>query len=123
MEAVVLLDRRPCIRHLLPPDATCGGSNQPPLLSRLPTISAQCESLRSPCSPLQRCRGRVVAELLRPNSRATPSVSAARRPSLARPQCLSPAPLASYLASHRGRCGAPRCFWACTGRVFPPTDS
>src|SRR5262245_2429978 len=28
MEAVVLLDRRACIRHLLPPDATCGGSNR-----------------------------------------------------------------------------------------------
>src|SRR5262245_34068443 len=25
IEAIVLLDRRPCIRHLLPPNATCGG--------------------------------------------------------------------------------------------------
>src|SRR5262245_51885292 len=28
MEAVVLLDRRPCIRHLLPPDASCSASNR-----------------------------------------------------------------------------------------------
>src|SRR5262249_46543055 len=28
IEAVMLLDRCPCIRHLLPPDATCGGSNR-----------------------------------------------------------------------------------------------
>src|SRR5262245_16445409 len=101
MEAVVLLDRRPRIRHLLPPDTTCGGSFGYLLLSCLPTISAQCESRRSPCSPLQRCRDRVAAELLRPNSRATQSSSEVHQPSLETVGCLGPPRPASYPVSHR----------------------
>src|SRR5262249_22481771 len=53
--------------------------------------------------------------------RAMPPASEVLQRSLRTPRCPGPFPLASYLAIHRGLCGARQCFSACIA-LWPPID-